>query len=101
SAEALGQSDLTGAWEFKEGDKRSVALFQDGYFTGSIFSADKYIVSFGGPYTIANNKLTVDVEFNSGDSEEVGKQFIADISTQSNAFDVVIKDKKASFTRID
>src|SRR5690554_6832343 len=65
------QSNLSGAWQSKNGDETKVLLIQDGYFTESTFSTDEYGKSFGGPFTLENNKLTIHVEFNSANSDEV------------------------------
>lgn len=69
SAAAIG-----GAWEMKDGDKTSVLVFQDNYFTESVFKTDEYVKSFGGPFKVNGSELEINLEFDSEDNDRVGSK---------------------------
>lgn len=69
------QDALEGAWEFSYEGQDFVMLLQDGYcmFTQYSLSDKKFVLTSGGPYTVADGKVKIKTEFNSADKSDVGK----------------------------
>ena len=70
SVEAVG-----GAWEFKQAGITHTALVADGYLMVTKYDEPnkKFIESFGGPFTLANEVLTLTTQFHTTDKTQVGK----------------------------
>ena len=75
SSSAFSKS-IEGAWEFKNADKHIVLLYKDGYFTHTEFKTNEFLFSWGGVAKKNDTQLTISVEFNSSDSESVGKEIV-------------------------
>jgi hypothetical protein len=60
------QSALNGAWRLQNGTNEIVWVFVDGYSVQTNFDkANKQFLStWGGPYSIKDGKLTINIEFN-------------------------------------
>jgi hypothetical protein len=71
------QSQLKGAWEFKEGSITHTLVIVDDYFSISSFDIanKKFIQTNGGTAKLNGNKLEGKIEFNSADKSAVGKNF--------------------------
>lgn len=99
---SYSQTDfVNGAWESKNGDKESVLIFQDGYFTWTEFIGNKFLESWGGPYTVDNNQAKILVEFNSASTEEVGKQSAINIAIKDEQLAINVDNKSINFSRFD
>ena len=94
-------SAIEGAWQSKSGEKELVILFQDGYFTQTEYNANEFIKSWGGPYSIKDNKVEVLVEFNSSDSAEVGDKPILAFSINNETLEMHLKATPVRYIRID
>src|SRR5690606_6674866 len=66
---------LKGAWSMQKDGTEEVLLFQDGYVTHTVYnlSDKKFLYSRGGVYEYNGSRLSVKMEFNSKDKDEVGK----------------------------
>jgi len=100
-ANAQSEMKLSGAWQAQDGDQKTILLFQDHYFTESVFTSDKYVMSFGGTFTVEKSQLKINVEFNSSDNDEVTKQLTAGISVKGKELQVTFNNKTTSFQQID
>jgi hypothetical protein len=79
---------LKGAWEMSptaSTTERAVMIVSDKYLSISVFEKNTYVRTYGGTYTLENEKLTVKWEFNDKHKEEVG---------QSTTFKFVRNDDK-------
>ena len=89
---------LAGAWGWQQGTDEVVWVFVDGYSVRTAYDKTnrRFVHSWGGPYSINGNKLTIQREFDTKDSTKVGQPFTVDFT---------IKDGKlntgASWTRLD
>lgn len=65
---------LTGAWQLQQGALEEVLVFEDGYFSHSIFDKanKKFIGTYGGVYKINGKELQVKIEFDSQDKDNIG-----------------------------
>src|SRR5690554_4354953 len=90
---------LTGSWQSQEGETKTVLLFQDNYFTQSVFNPSEFVMTFGGPYSVENNTIKINVEFNSANAEEVGKQLTSNFSINGNSLQLALNNKAATLQR--
>jgi hypothetical protein len=67
---------LRGAWQLKKGTEEIVWMFTDGYSVATIYDKAnrKFVGTWGGPYAINGNELTVQTEFNTTNDGMVGKE---------------------------
>ena len=85
------QSSLTGAWNAKSGTNDHVLVFQDGYFSYSIYDKanKKFIRTWGGTFSEAGGQVHANIEFDTGSKDNVGghKHFAVAVSGNSLKFD--------------
>ena len=69
------QSGLTGAWHLRQGSIEQVLIFQDGYFSHTVFdkTTKKFIGTYGGIYKTDGKALKLLIEFDSKSNEDIGK----------------------------
>jgi hypothetical protein len=94
---------LNGAWHSTDGSIEQSLIVADGYcmLTRYDKSNKKFIHSFGGPLTAAGNKISLTVEFNSGDKTHVGKTMDYDFSISNNKLASNIGGAKTEWQRTD
>lgn len=101
---AQGGNSLNGAWKADEGDQKAVLLFQDGYFTHTVYTDKAFLYSYGGPYTLADGHIDVDVEFNSreanGETNPLRHVKTA-FELKGNQLALNLEGKKVSWERLD
>lgn len=70
------QRTLTGGWHLQQGSIEQVLVFQDGYFSHTVFDKvnKKFTSTYGGIYKTNGKTLTLLIEFDSRSGEEVGKE---------------------------
>ena len=97
------QTSLTGAWNAKNGEIDHTLVFQDGYFSYSIYDKanKKFIHTWGGTFSEAGGQVHANVEFDSESKDNVGghKHFAATLSGNILMFDAGAGVN--SWTRID
>lgn len=98
---AQNTKELSGAWQSKDGNRKTVLIFQDQYFTSSTYNDDEFISSFGGTYTSDKNAIDIHVEFNSENSDEVRKQLIAGVLFKGKELQFTVNNKTVTYQRID
>lgn len=67
------QNPLEGAWKSQQDGVSEVLVFQDGYFTATRYTSDRFLETWGGPYTRNDQQVAIQVEFNNTNREMVGK----------------------------
>ncbi len=97
---------VIGAWEgyytSKNGEKlKSIVIFSDGYQVLTIHNAltGKFIHSNGGTWKLAGDTMTEKVEFNTDNSELVGKEISFKVAVSDSILAIV--GKEMQFKRID
>ena len=70
------QQSLTGAWHLQQGNMEDLLVFQDGYFSHTVFDKanKKFISSYGGVYKPGAGAVQLNIEFDTRTKEEVGKE---------------------------
>ena len=97
------QTPLTGAWNAKSASTDHVLIFQDGYFSYSIYDKAnrKFIRTWGGTYTESGGQMHANIEFDTETKDNVGghKHFAASISGTTLKLDMGAG--ATTWTRID
>src|SRR6187401_948189 len=85
------QTSLTGAWNAKNGEIDNTLVFQDGYFSYSIYDKanKKFIRTWGGTFSEAGGQVHANIEFDTESKDNIGghKHFAATISGNTLNFD--------------
>ena len=102
SVSSFAQDKLNGAWQLTMNEHHFVLLFMDGYFTATEYTKDKFINTWGGPYSKKGNKLTVKKEFDAMNKEETGSEITMTFSEKNNQLTISGENNKSSiYTRIE
>jgi hypothetical protein len=93
---------LSGAWQMNDNNGMQVILVADGYFTYTAYDKEgkKFILTRGGSFSLNNNKLTVQYEFDSKTKEQVGQSATYQISINGNKLTININEREESWERI-
>ncbi len=92
---------LEGAWELKTPDKQIVLVVKDGYFTYTEYTPAEFLSTWGGILKTDGNQVKILVEFNSANSDEVGKEMSYNFSISNNQLQVNDGGEEHTFNRID
>lgn len=92
---------VDGAWELKDADKHTVLLFKDGYFTHTEYTPKEFVSGWGGISKIDGKQIKISVEFNTVNSENVGKEITYDFIISSNQLQTIDNGVKKNYKRID
>ena len=97
------QQSLAGAWHLQHATTEKVLIFQDGYFSHTVFDKanKKFISAYGGIYKTEGKGLKLQIEFDTRNKEDVGKEkkFSQVITDQQLLTD--ISGKEQPWKRID
>ncbi|UMB59278.1 membrane or secreted protein [Lutibacter sp. A80] len=98
--------NIFGAWERNfttdKGIKlKTVIIFSEGYFVQTTYSAvnGKFISTKGGAWILEGDSMTEKLEFNTNNTELVGKDLNYKVIISDTVFEIV--DKEIKFNRID
>lgn len=69
-------ASLSGAWHLLQGSTEQVLIFQDGYFSHTVFDKanKKFTGSYGGIYKTDGNTLKLVIEFDTRSTDGIGKE---------------------------
>ena len=97
------QSSITGAWHSQNGRIENVVVFQDGYFSHSIFDKanKKFIRTYGGTFSESGGQLHVNTEFDTENKDNVGRHNHYGYSISENKLILNTGGTATEFTRID
>lgn len=96
------QDQLSGAWQLKMNDHHFVLLFMDGYFTATEYSKDRFVNTWGGPYSVKENTIKVKKEFDTQNNEATGSDMSLTFSEKNNQLTLSGDHRDpAVYTRLD
>ena len=97
------QQSLTGAWSAKSGSNDHVLIFQDGYFSYSIYDKGnkKFIHTSGGSYSEMAGRLHVNMEFDEDLKENVGSHKHFSIGVEDNKLTLDLGGGINQWTKVD
>lgn len=98
---SFAQKNLEGAWNLKIGDNNIVLLFKDGYFTSTEYSPTTFINSWGGPFSIKDNIISVKKEFDAQNKEETGTTKQLTFSEKDGKLTIKTGVQPSIYTRLD
>ncbi len=95
------QKNIIGAWGYGTPDKRAIMINTDKIFSVALYDipGKKFIGSYGGTFTINNNQLVRNIEWNSMDSGMVGKETSANFELKDET--LVLKNSNEIWSRLD
>lgn len=70
---AQNKQSITGAYLAKDGNTNHLWLFVDGYSSYIQYENNKYLSTWGGPFSNESNGIQVKVEYNDAKPDEVGQ----------------------------
>ena len=97
----LFSQPIDGAWEFKSADKHTILVCKDGYFTHTQFTPKEFLFSWGGVLKINDTQIKISIEFNSANSEMVGKEMIYDFVISNDQLQINEDGVPIKYKRID
>lgn len=92
---------IEGAWQNTSDSKQTVLLYQDGYFTQSEYTSNRFLQTWGGPAKINDGRMNIFMEFNSADSNEVGKEKSVIVDVKDNKLLINENGSEKIYNRID
>ena len=96
-------SGLAGTWHLQQGSIEQVLIFQDGYFSHTVFDKTnkKFISTYGGIYKTDGKTLKLLLEFASGAKDDIGKEKVISHSIADKMLHIDISGSYQHWTRID
>lgn len=102
SLSSFAQDQLNGAWQLKMNGHDFILLFMDGYFTATEYTNDEFINTWGGPYSINENKIVGKKEFDTYDKEQTGSEYTMNFSVKDDQLILSGDDREpVTYTRLD
>ena len=97
------QDTLKGAWHLQTGSMEQVLIFQDGYFTHSVFDVEnkKFVSSYGGVYKPGAITLELKIEFDTRSADNVGTTKTVAYSVKEKVLNTDITGMQQPWTRLD
>jgi hypothetical protein len=92
---------IEGAWQNTSDSKQTVLLYQDGYFTQTEYTSNGFLKTWGGPAKINDGRMNIFMEFNSADSNEVGKEKSVIVDVKDNKLLINENGSEKIYNRID
>lgn len=94
---------LLGSWEMQpdgNSGQRAVMIATENYLSISVFEKNIYIRTYGGIYEINDARLTLKVEFNDKNPENIGTKITYNFTRKNNEF-TIENQAKTTWKRID
>ena len=100
---AQNVSELSGAWQLNKDSGEEVLLFQDGYFTHTTYRSEngEFVSTRGGTFNEGKGQVSVDVEFNSTDKDEVNLKRDYKWAVKGDRLTININGKPEEWKRLD
>lgn len=97
------QINLTGAWNAKNGSVDHVLMFQDGYFSYSVYdkSNKKFIRTWGGAFSESGGQLHANIEFDTQSKDNVGGHRHFSVAVNGASLKLEMGTGVNSWTKID
>ena len=98
-----GQTSLTGAWHAMNGTTEYVFIFQDGYFSCSVFDKQnkKFIRTWGGTFSETEGQMHANIEFDTESKGNVGAHKHYPVTISGNSFKLNLGNEIGEWKRAD
>ena len=99
----LPQQHLAGAWHVTTDGVDEVLIFQDGYFTHTVYNktGKKFLRTYGGPYTSNKATLSFTKEFDTQNNVEVGGGVQIPFVLYNHTLSLDLNGKQVNFKQLD
>lgn len=99
--EKVQKVPLSGAWQQSNGNEETILIISDAVFSSATYnlSEKKFISSYGGKWSLADDRMTLITEWNSLDSSQVGKSNVSKIKINNDQLS--IEGLKGNWKRLD
>jgi hypothetical protein len=96
-----GAGDIIGAWGYGSPENKTVMINTDKVFSVATYNVPgkKFISSYGGTWRLDGDRLIKTIEWNSGDSSQVGKEISEDVQVTDGK--LVLKKTNETWNRLD
>jgi len=97
------QTPLTGAWHAMDGTIEYVLIFQDGYFSCSVFDKQnkKFVRTWGGTFSESGGQLHANIEFDTESKANVGTHKHYPLTISGNSFTLNLGNEIGEWKRTD
>lgn len=97
----IDSKDVVGAWGYGSPENRTVMINTDKVFSVATYNVPgkKFISSYGGTWRVDGNKLIKKIEWNSKDSNQIGKEITEDVQIAGGKLSV--KQANETWSRLD
>ena len=94
---------LTGAWAWQENSRQETLTFVDGYFVHAVFdkAGKQFLYTWGGPYTVKDDKIEVAVQFNTQQKEQVGQTVSIPWTDKNEQLVATVDNGEKTFKQLD
>ena len=94
---------VTGAWQGRIGDRDEVMTFVDGYFVHTSYDQQqkKFYNTWGGPYQINAGAITVQVEFNAAQEQQVGEKVSLPFTVATQQLSISVNNQSLTLKQVD
>ncbi|RZK78152.1 MAG: membrane or secreted protein [Pedobacter sp.] len=92
---------VTGAWKLNDGENEHLLVFQNGFFSHTVYQGNQFILTRGGTYWIKENVITATPHYDSKDSSKVNQKMSVPFSFDGDALSLTVPEGNAKFDRID
>jgi hypothetical protein len=101
TAQTISTKDITGAWGYGSKENRTVMINTDKVFSVAKYdvTGKKFIGCYGGTWRIDGNKIIKNIEWNSTDSQQVGKEISEPV--QLTGGKLIITPNNETWDRLD
>lgn len=97
------QASLSGAWHAMNGTTEYVFIFQDGYFSCSVFDKQnkKFIRTWGGTFSEAGGQMHANIEFDTESKDNVGAHKHYPVTVSGNSLRLNLGNEIGEWKRTD
>jgi len=99
----ISNISLTGAWQYQENGRQETMTFVDGYFVHTVYdkAGKQFLYTWGGPYSVKDDKIEVAVQFNTQQKEKVGETVSITWSDNNDQLVANIDNKEKTWKQLD
>ena len=100
-AQTIDTKDIVGAWGYGSAENRTIMINTDKVFSVAMYDlpGKKFISSYGGTWRVEGKKLIKKIEWNSRDTQQVGKETSEDVQITDER--LVVKQNNETWNRLD
>ena len=100
-AQTIDTKDIVGAWGYGSAENRTIMINTDKVFSVATYDlpGKKFIGSYGGTWRVEGKKLIKNIEWNSRDTQQAGKEIREDV--QITGGKLVVKQNNETWNRLD